>query len=123
MAHYAFLDTENIVTEIIVGKDESNFDWERYYGDLRGQVCKRTSFNTHGGFHQYGGIPFRKNFAGVGFTYDKNKDAFIAPQPFPSWTLNEETCLWEPPTPRPDNITEFYIWNEENQTWNLATIG
>ena len=55
--------------------------------------------------------------------YLKNKDAFIAPQPFPSWTLNEETCLWEPPTPRPDNITEFYILNEENQTWSLATIG
>jgi hypothetical protein len=121
MAHYAFLDTENIVTEIIVGKDESNFDWERYYGDLRGQVCKRTSFNTIGGVHQLGGTPYRKNFAGVGFTYNKDKDAFIAPQPFPSWVLNEETCLWEPPTPRPDDITEFYIWNEENQTWNLVT--
>ena len=121
MAHYAFLDTENIVTEVIVGKDESNFDWERYYGDLRGQVCKRTSFNTVGGVHQLGGTPYRKNFAGVGFTYNKDKDAFIAPQPFPSWVLNEETCLWEPPTPRPDDITEFYIWNEENQTWNLVT--
>jgi hypothetical protein len=121
MAHYAFLDTENIVTEIIVGKDESNFDWERYYGDLRGQVCKRTSFNTIGGVHQLGGTPYRKNFAGVGFTYNKDKDAFIAPQPFPSWVLNEETYLWEPPTPRPDDITEFYIWNEENQTWNLVT--
>jgi hypothetical protein len=120
MAHYAFLDTENIVTEIIVGKDESNFDWERYYGDLRGQVCKRTSFNTHGGVHKEGGTPFRKNYAGVGFTYDSEKEAFIAPQPFSSWVLNEETCLWECPVPYPTD-GNYYIWNEENQTWSLVT--
>jgi hypothetical protein len=120
MAHYAFLDTNNIVTEVIVGRSESNFNWERHYGDLRGQLCKRTSYNTVGGIHQLGGTPFRKNFAGVGYKYDESKDAFIAPQPFFSWTLNEETCLWEPPLPRPidDN---YYTWNEENQTWDLIT--
>jgi len=120
MAHYAFLNENNIVTEVIVGRDESNFDWERHYGDLRGQLCKRTSYNTAGGVHQLGGTPLRKNFAGVGYKYDESRDAFIAPQPYASWTLNEETCLWEPPTPRPTD-NNYYVWNEENQTWDLIT--
>ena len=117
MAHYAFLDENYIVTEVIVGKDETNFDWERHYGDFRAQLCKRTSFNTLGGTHINGGNPFRKNFAGIGFTYDTNRDAFIAPKPFNSWILNEETCLWEPPISYP-NIDDFYIWNEEELNWN-----
>jgi hypothetical protein len=118
MAHYAFLDENNIVTEVIVGKDESNFDWETYYGNFRGQVCKRTSYNTYGGVHKEGGIPLRKNYAGVGFTYDHIKDAFIAPQPFTSWTLDEETCLWNPPVPYP-NDNKFYNWNEETLSWQI----
>ena len=105
MAHYAFLDENNIVTEIIVGKNEGEdgIDWEQHYGNFRGQTCKRTSYNTLGGVHQTGGTPFRKNYAGIGFTYDGDRDAFIAPQPFASWSLNEDSCLWEPPIPIPDD--------------------
>lgn len=116
MAHYAFLDENNIVTEVIVGKDESNFDWETKYGMFRGQLCKRTSYNTIGGVHQLGGTPFRKNYAGIGFTYDPVRDAFIPPKPFPSWILNEDTCLWDAPTPMPQD-NKLYIWDEETTSW------
>lgn len=84
MAHYALIDENNIVTEVIVGKDESNYDWEQHYGNVRGQLCKRTSY--HGNI--------RKNYAGIGYTYDPVRDAFIPPQPDPTWTLDEETCQW-----------------------------
>ena len=97
MAHYAFLDENNIVTEVIVGKDESNFDWERYYGDIRGQLCKRTSYNTIGDVHKNGGISFRKNYAGLGFTYDPIRDAFIAPEPDNATGFDEDTCRWIAP--------------------------
>lgn len=99
MAHYAFLDTNNIVTEVIVGKDEGEegINWEQHYGNFRGQTCKRTSYNTLGGDHALEGTPFRKNYAGLGYTYDPSRDAFIPPQPSESWVLNEETCLWEDP--------------------------
>ena len=81
------------MTSVIVGKDEGEdgIDWEAYYG------AKRTSYNTRGGVHQLGGTPFRKNYAGIGYYYDSQRDAFISPKPFPSWVLNEETCLWEVP--------------------------
>jgi hypothetical protein len=118
MAHYAFLDENNVVTEVIVGKDEGedSIDWEQYYGKFRGQTCKRTSYNTSGGIHNLNGIPFRKNYAGIGYIYDEVRDAFIPPRPYPSWILNENTCFWEPPVPYPtDNI--FYDWNEEAQQW------
>jgi hypothetical protein len=116
MAHYAFIDENWIVTEVIVGKDESNFDWERHYGDVRGQLCKRTSYNTHGGVHNNGGTPFRKNYAGIGYTYDPNRDAFIPPRPYPSWQLDEDSCFWNPPIPRPDD-GKLYVWNEESLNW------
>ena len=86
--------------------------WEGYYG--KGQLCKRTSYNTVGGVHQNGGTPFRKNYAGVGYTYDPVRDAFYAPQPFESWTLNEETCLWECPVERPEGE---YWWKEDTTEW------
>jgi hypothetical protein len=122
MAHYAFLDENNIVTEVITGKDEGNFNWEQQYSYLRGQLCKRTSFNTVGGVHTKGGIPFRKNFAGTGYTYDENRDAFIAPKPnYSSWVLNETTCQWEAPIPYPED-GNIYGWNEENLNWDLVTI-
>jgi hypothetical protein len=88
--------------------------WEGYYG--KGQLCKRTSYNTYGGVHQNGGTPFRKNYAGVGYTYDPVRDAFYAPQPFESWTLNEESCLWGAPVEMP-NDGNSYLWDEETQTW------
>ena len=86
--------------------------WEGFYG--KGQLCKRTSYNTIGGVHQLGGTPFRKNYAGVGYTYDPVKDAFYAPQPFESWTLNEDTCLWECPVERPEGE---YWWKEDTGEW------
>jgi hypothetical protein len=121
MAHYAFLDENNIVTEVITGKDEGNFNWEQQYGSFRGQLCKRTSYNTYGGIHKLGGIPFRKNYAGIGYTYDETRDAFIPPKPFNSWTLNEDTCLWESPIPIPSDasIDKKYQWNETTKNWDL----
>jgi len=87
--------------------------WEGYYG--KGGLCKRTSYNTIGGVHQNGGTPFRKNYAGVGYTYDPVRDAFYAPQPFESWTLNEDTCLWECPVERPEG--EDWWWKEDTTEW------
>ena len=123
MAHYSFLDTNNIVTEVIVGKDEGeeNIDWEVHYGNFRGQVCKRTSYNTSGGQHNNGGTPFRKNYAGIGYTYDEQRDAFIPQKPYASFILNEDTCLWEPPVPYPTD-GERYLWNEEELEWVLQTL-
>jgi hypothetical protein len=87
--------------------------WEGYYG--KGGLCKRTSYNTIGGVHQNGGTPFRKNYAGVGYTYDPVRDAFYAPQPFESWTLNEDTCLWECPVERPEG--QDWWWKEDTGEW------
>jgi hypothetical protein len=117
VAHYAFLDGNNIVTEVIVGKDEGEdgIDWEAHYGAFRGQTCKRTSYNTHGGQHPNNN-PFRKNYAGIGYKYDLDLDAFIPPKPFSSWLLNEETCLWEPPMQVPTD-GKIYAWNEETTQW------
>jgi len=118
MAHYAFLDGNNIVTEVIVGKDEGEqgIDWEQWYGNFRGQACKRTSYNTSGGVHSSGGTPFRKNYAGIGYTFDEARDAFIPPKPFASWVLNEDTCLWDAPVAMP-NDGGFYNWDEEAGNW------
>jgi len=111
MAHYAFLDNDNVVTEVITGRDEWEVvdgitDWEVYYGNLRGQVCKRTSYNGN----------IRKNYAGVGYRYDETLDAFIAPQPYASWILNEETAQWEAPVPYPAGDL-MHTWNEELGDW------
>ena len=121
MAHYSFLNENNIVTEVIVGKDEGedNTDWEVHYGNFRNQVCKRTSYNTSGGIHSSGGIPYRKNYAGIGYSYDEQRDAFIPQKPYASFVLNEDTCLWEPPVPYPTD-GEQYTWNEEDLQWSLV---
>ena len=118
MAHYAFLNMQNIVTEVITGKDETDgpTNWEIHYGNIREQVCKRTSYNTRGGVHSQGETPFRKNYAGIGYTYDFGRDAFIPPKPFPSWTLDSNTCLWEAPVEMPSD-GKLYTWDEENQIW------
>jgi hypothetical protein len=131
MAHYAFLDDNHIVTEVIVGKDEGEegIDWEAHYGDFRGQICKQTSYNTRGGKYYTPNSSnlgsdqskaFRKNYAGIGFTYDATRDAFIPPKPYPSWILNEQTCWWDAPIPNP-NDGKSYIWNEETQSWDLTS--
>lgn len=115
MAHFAQLDENNIVVQVIVGVDEP-FDGEAIYAKTTGQVWKKTSYNTIGGQHLLGGTPFRKNYAGIGYTYDAQRDAFYAPQPFASWTLDEETCLWNPPTPYPNDGNQ-YTWNEPTTSW------
>jgi hypothetical protein len=117
MAHYAFIDSNSIVTEVITGKDEfeNGVDWEQWYSEFRGQICKRTSYNTVGNQHP-NSKPFRKNYAGIGYTYDETRDAFIPPQPFPSWVLNEETCLWDAPVAMPTD-GQFYNWDEETLSW------
>ena len=118
MAHYAFLDGENIVTEVIVGKDEGEggIDWEAHYGEFRGQTCKRTSYNTSGGVHSTGETPYRKNYAGIGYSYDAARDAFIPPKPFASWLLNEDSCLWQAPVAHPGDGA-MYSWDEEAGEW------
>ena len=120
MAYYAFLDSNNVVTEVIAGVDENIIQtdtdgtqvggnteaWETFYGNLRGQVCKRTSFNAS----------IRKNYASIGYTYDEAKDAFIPIKPYESWILDEATCLWQAPTPYPTD-GENYKWSEDELTW------
>jgi hypothetical protein len=110
MAHYAFLDDRNIVTEVITGIDETELieglHPEVWYGNFRNQTCKRTSYNGN----------YRKNFAGIGYTYDPERDAFIAPKPFSKWVLNEETCRWEAPTPYPTD-DKMYVWNNNRGEW------
>ena len=107
MAHYAFLDANNVVTEVIVGIDETELieglDTETWYGNFRGQVCKRTSYNNK----------IRKQFAGVNFTFDHVRNEFVAPQPHASWTLDANND-WQPPTPKPEGD---YYWSEEDLEW------
>ena len=123
MAHYALLDENNVVVEVFVGKEENEdgVDWEQHYGSFRGMTCKRTSYNTIGGQHP-NNKPFRKNYAGVGFTYDAQRDAFIPPKPFDSWVLNEQTCRWEAPIARPSDAgtgtpPKHYAWDESTLSW------
>ena len=124
MAHYAFLDANNIVTEVIVGKNEGEdgVNWEAHYGAFRGQLCKRTSYNTHGGVHSSGGTPYRKNYAGLGYMYDAIRDAFIPPRPYASWVLDEQTCLWNAPVEMPEDAgtgepPKRYQWDEVTINW------
>ena len=124
MAHYVVLDSNNIVVNGFVGRNEGEdgVDWEKYYS------AKRTSYNTRGGVHYDPDTnepsadqskAFRKNYAGLGFIYDEARDAFIPPKPFPSWVLNESTCLWDAPVPYPDD-NQIYFWNEETQQWDVV---
>lgn len=153
MAHYAFIDENNIVVEVIAGRDENDLpegiaSWEEYYSSKReGLTALRTSYNTIGGIHYNAetGEPsedqskaFRKNYAGIGSEYRPDLDAFVPPRPFDvdsaqnatseedvqyftSWVLNEETCLWEPPTPYPSD-ENYYEWNETTQSWDLIAL-
>jgi len=118
MSHFAKLDTSNVVVFVTVGRDEDDGK-ETELTARTGDVYKQTSYNTRGGVHLLGGTPLRKNFAGIGFTYDSERDAFIPPKPYESWTLNEETCLWDCPVPHPDD-GGFYAWNEETGAWEAA---
>jgi hypothetical protein len=125
MAYYAFLNEDNVVTEVIVGKDETELidglTPEEWYGNFRGQKCLRTSFNTNAGVHATGGAPFRKNFASIGDVYDEQRDAFYIAKPYPSWILNEETCQWSAPIPYPD-VNYSVQWDEATLTWIKTTL-
>ena len=124
MAHYAFLNDNNLVTEVITGIDEdakddlpNEFDsWEEFYADFRGQTCKRTSYNTIGNEHNDSGTAYRGNYAGIGYTYDETNDVFIASKPYSKWTLNESTWTWEAPEAYPDDGKD-YIWNDNKGEW------
>lgn len=122
MAHYAFLDSNNVVTEVIVGKNEGDegIDWEQWYGAFRGQVCKRTSYNTIAGIHTNSGTPYRKNYAGIGYSFDAGRDAFIPPKPYASWLLDEQTCNWNSPNPTPQGDKQ-YTWDESTIAWVEST--
>ena len=108
MAHYAFLDENNIVTEVITGIDETELieglDTETWYGNFRGQTCKRTSYNHN----------IRKQYAGIGYSYNPVADIFISPQPYPSWSL-DENFDWQPPTPRHEGIG--WGWDKDSLSW------
>ena len=113
MSHFAQIDGNNIVTQVLV--IEQDVIDTGLFGDPASWI--QTSYNTTGGVHTLGGTPLRKNYAGIGYTYDSGRDAFIPPKPFDSWTLNEDTCLWEAPTPRPVEEGKIFVWNEETTSW------
>lgn len=119
MAHWAEINEQNTVVNVVVGdNNDSNGDegYQWLIDNLGGRWIK-TSFNTLEGKHLLGGTPLRKNYAAIGYTYDETRDAFIAPQPYPSWLLNEETCAWYPPISFP--VDEYYyVWNEETVSWD-----
>ena len=112
MSHFAQIDGNNIVTQVIV--IEQDVVDTGLFGDPNSWI--QTSYNTSGGIHLLGGTPLRKNYAGIGYTYDSTRDAFISPKPFNSWVLNEDSCLWEAPTPMP-NDGKIYNWDEETTSW------
>jgi len=124
MAHFAQVDTNNIVGQVLVVPDEQEHRGEDYLVDDCGLdgVWLQTSYNTVGGQHLNGGTAFRKNYAGVGYTYDEGRDAFIPPQPFPSWVLNETTCQWDAPVPYPDD-GQPYEWDEDTVSWVQIELG
>ncbi len=137
MAHYSFINKENIVVEVITGKDEDDLEtlpegfesWEEYYETKRdGLTCLRTSYNTLANEHLDGGTPFRGNFAGIGHSYDPENDVFIPEQPYPSWILDETVWGWKAPLDYPDDANvdmdtslpqKGYEWDEENGEWSL----
>jgi hypothetical protein len=112
MSHFAQIDENNTVTQVIV--IEQDVVDTGLFGDPNSWI--QTSYNTSGGVHTLGGTPLRKNYAGIGYTYDSTRDAFISPKPFNSWTLNETTCLWEAPILMPDD-GKMYSWDEETTSW------
>lgn len=114
MAHYAFLDENNVVTQVIVGRNEDEvvdgiFDWEAHYAEVMGQRCLRTSYNNN----------IRKQYAGIGFTYDEVADVFVAPQPYASWSL-DSNYDWQAPTPRPES---GHVWDEDSLSWVAFPAG
>ncbi len=133
MASFAKIGLNNKVIEVLSVHNNELLDSNGVEQEVNGidfltkltgyPVWKQTSYNTHGGVHSSGGTPLRKNFAGIGMTYDETRDAFIAPKPFNSWVLNEDTCLWEAPVAMPTTELEdnkYYSWNENNERWDIV---
>jgi hypothetical protein len=128
MASFAKIGLNNKVIEVLSVHNNELLDSNGVEQEVNGidfltkltgwAIWKQTSYNTNGGVHKLGGTPLRKNHAGVGYKYDEDRDAFILPKPFDSWTLNEETCIWEAPVAYPDD-GKNYVWSEETQQWNL----
>ena len=122
MAHYAYINSNNVVVSVITGRDEDDLvpgieSWEEYYAAKRpGLRCIRTSYNTWKNQHSDGGQAFRGNYAGKGYVYHEEQDMFIPPQPFPSWTVSYETASWQAPVPYPEDGND-YQWDEINTTW------
>jgi hypothetical protein len=129
MAHFAKIGINGKVIDVIKVSNEVILDSNGNESEINGidfltkltgwSIWKQTSYNTNGGVHSLGGTPLRKNHAGIGYTYDEDKDAFIPKKPFNSWVLNETTCQWEAPIVKPDN-GQKYIWNETIQNWELV---
>ena len=112
MAHFAKVENGVVTQVIVIDQETLNTG---HWGDPASWI--QTSYNTQGGTHTQGGTPLRKNYAGIGFTYDSVRDAFIPPKPHASWLLDEETCLWNAPTPRPVEEGKIYTWDEETTSW------
>lgn len=121
MAHFAEVDENNIVLRVLVVDDLYESDGQNFLATTLGLggTWIKTSYNTAAGVHLHGGTPLRKNYAGIGYTYDSERDAFIAPKPYPSWILNETSCVYEAPVAAPTDGQ--YTWNEETTSWDLIT--
>ena len=124
MAHFAEVNEENIVTRVLVVDNSEENNGQVFLADTLGLggTWIKTSYNTFGGVHSNGGTPLRKNYAGIGYTYDSSRDAFIPPKPYASWLLNEDTCLWDAPTPMPVQEGKIFKWVEEDLNWQEVVI-
>ena len=125
MAHFAEIDGDNIVTRVLVVNDADASDGQNFLANTLGLggTWKQTSYNTSGGVHSTGGTPFRKNYAGIGYTYDSGRDAFIPPKPYASWLLNEDTCLWDAPTPMNVEEGKMFTCVEADLNWQEVVLG
>jgi len=121
MAHFAEIDENGIVLRVLVVDNAQESNGQEFLANTLGLggTWVKTSYNTIGGVHSNGGTPFRKNYAGIGYKYDSVRDAFIPPKPYASWTLNEDSCLWEAPVAYPTDGA-LYTWNEETTSWDLV---
>lgn len=120
MAHWAEIDENNLVIRVLVGSNEQQDEGYQWLIDNLGGTWIKTSYNTLGGLHSLGGTPLRKNYAGIGYTYDATRDAFIPSKPFNSWVLNEDACLWEAPISMPTD-EQMYRWVEEDLNWQVVS--
>jgi hypothetical protein len=127
MAHYALLDENNVVVDVITGIDENDLpdgivSWEEHYGNFHGLRCLRTSYNTQNNEHIYGGTPFRGNYAGIGYLYLEEHDIFVPPKFYNSWVLDLDMAVWIAPIPYPNDGNE-YVWNEDSISWDIVSTG